>query len=113
MLAKKWDLNKLAEFSQKQGRLSTGEDRSGAKQDLLKTNNFSLAFICLEAGQEIPPRPEPYGVCFYIISGKGVFSVGAERFELTGGKMIYVPADEARGIRSIERLTLLGIQDPH
>jgi len=112
-LAKQWDLNKLAEFSQKQGMLSTMEDRSRAKQDLLKTNNFNLAFICLEAGQEIPPRPEPYGVCFYIINGKGVFSVGSERFELTGGNMIYVPAEESRGIRSIERLTLLGIQDPH
>jgi len=108
-----FDLKKLAGFSQKQGQLNTVKDRQRVKTDLLKTRSFNVVLICLEAGQEIPSRPEPYGVCFYVISGKGAFSVGNEQFELAGGNMIYVPADEARGIQSMERLTLLGIQDPH
>ena len=108
-----FDLKKLAVFSQKHGQLNTGEDRRRVKTDLLETRNFNMVLICLEAGQEIPSRPEPYGVCFYVISGKGAFSVGNEQFELTGGNMIYAPADEARGIQSMERLTLLGIQYPH
>src|SRR4030042_246434 len=108
-----FDLKKLAVFSQKQGELNTVEDRRRVKTDLLKTRSFNVVLICLEAGQEVPSRPEPYGVCFYVISGKGAFSVGNEKFELTGGNMIYVPAGEARGIISLERLTLLGIQDPH
>ena len=112
-MAQVLDLNKLVEFSQKQGLLSTMEDRRRVKKDVLKTSNFNIVMICLETGQEIPSRPEPYGVCFYVISGKGEFSVGNEHFELTGGNMIYVPAGEARGIISLERLTLLGIQDPH
>jgi len=112
-LAKLWDLDKLAEFSQKPGLLSTIEDRRRIKQDLLKTSQFNIVLICIETGQEIPSRPEPYGVCFYVISGKGEFSVGNEHFELTGGNMIFAPAEEARGIKSIERLTLLGVQDPH
>lgn len=112
-LARIWDLNKLAEFSEKQGLLGTVEDRRRVRQELLKTSHFNVVSIYLETGQEIPSRPEPYGVCFYVISGRGVFSVGSEQCELTGGNMIYVPAGESRGIRSIERLILIGIQDPH
>jgi len=109
----KVDVNKLVAFSQKQGLLTTMEDRRRVKQDLIKTSNFNIVLICLEAGQEIPSRPEPYGVCFYVISGKGAFSVGDEQYELMDGNMIFAPAGVARGIKSVERLTLLGIQDPH
>jgi len=112
-LVKVFDLNKLVEFSQKQGLLSAMEDRRRVKKDLLKTSNFNIVLICLETGQEIPSRPEPYAVCFYVVNGKGTFTVGAEQVELNRGGLILAPADEARGIKSIERLTLLGIQDPH
>jgi quercetin dioxygenase-like cupin family protein len=80
---------------------------------MLKTRSFNLVLICLEAGQEIPSRPEPYDVCFYVVDGKGVFTVGDEQVELTRGGMIFAPANEARGIKSLERLTILGIQEPH
>ena len=112
-MAKVLDLDKLVEFSQKQGLLNTMEDRRGVKKDVLKTNNFSIVLICLDAGQEIPSRPEPYEVCFYIIDGRGTFSVGEEKFDLPKGNIVCVPANVARGIKSKERLTLLGIQEPH
>jgi quercetin dioxygenase-like cupin family protein len=112
-MAKVLDLNKLVEFSQKQGLLNTMEDRRRVKKDILKTRSFNLVLICLEAGQEIPSRPEPYDVCFYVVDGKGAFTVGDEQAELTRGGMIFAPANEARGIRSLERLTILGIQEPH
>ena len=112
-MAKVLDLNKLVEFSQKHGQLNTVEDRRRVKTDLLKTRNFNVVLICLEASREIPSRPEPYAVCFYVIDGKGTFTVGNQKVELTRGGMIFAPADEARGILSVERLTLLGIQDPH
>ncbi|MCW4045870.1 MAG: cupin domain-containing protein [Candidatus Bathyarchaeota archaeon] len=83
------------------------------KKDLLKTSNFNVVVICLDTGQEIPSRPEPYAVCFYVIDGRGIFTIGTERVELERGDLIFVPAEEPRGIRSIERLTILGIQDPH
>ena len=112
-MAKVLDLNKLVQFSQKQGLLSTMEDRRRVKKDLLKTSNFNIVLICLETGQEIPSRPEPYAVCFYVVDGKGTFTVGNEQIELNRGSLIFVPENEARGIKSRERLTLLGIQDPH
>jgi len=107
------DLTKLATFSQKKGILNIPEDLLPIKKDLVATKNFNVALICLEKGQEIPLHPEPYGVCFYVINGKGAFNVGNKHVELTSGKMIFAPANEVRGILSIERLTLLGIHDPH
>jgi len=112
-VVKVFDLNKLVEFSQKQGMLSAMEDRRRVKKDLLKTSNFNIVLICLEAGQEIPSRPEPYAVCFYVIDGKGTFNVGTERIELNRGSLIFASANETRGIKSKKRLTLLGIQDAH
>jgi quercetin dioxygenase-like cupin family protein len=112
-LTKVLDLNKLVQFSQKQGLLSTMEDRRRVKKDLLKTSNFNIVLICLESGQEIPLRPEPYAVCFYVVDGKGTFTVGNEQVELSRGGLIFAPADKARGIKSLERLTLLGIQETH
>jgi len=108
-----FNLNEIAELSRKQGSVKIPEDLGLLKKDLLKTRKFNVALICLEAGQEIPPHPEPYSVCFYIINGKGTFTEGIEKFELASGEMIYSQANEERGIQSKERLTLLGIQDAH
>lgn len=107
------DLTKLATFSQKKGVLNIPEDLFAVKKDLFITKNFNVALICLETGQEIPLHPEPYGACFYVISGKGIFTVGKEQFNLSKGKMIFAPVDELRAIRSLERLVLIGIHDPH
>jgi quercetin dioxygenase-like cupin family protein len=112
-VSRTFNLNEIAEFSQKQGSIKISEDLGLLKKDLLKTGKFNVALICLETGQEIPSHPEPYSVCFYIINGKGTFTVGSEKFELAKGEMIYVQANEARGIQSKEKLTLLGIQDAH
>lgn len=106
-------LNELAGFSQKKGLLDTVEERKRVKKDLLKTKNYNLALICLDDGQEIPPRSEPYEVCFYIIDGSGEFTVGDERAHLSKGEILLVPANMARGIKSKGRLILLGIQEPH
>jgi quercetin dioxygenase-like cupin family protein len=112
-LTEVFDLNQLAAFSQKQGLLAQAEDRKQAKRDLLKTSNFNVVLICLKEAQEIPSHPEPYGVCFYVIEGKGIFTVDREQHEVAKGGLIFAPANKARGIRCLERLTLLGIQDPH
>ncbi|MEM3824298.1 MAG: cupin domain-containing protein [Candidatus Bathyarchaeia archaeon] len=106
-------LNELVEFSQKKGLLDTMEKRKRIKKDLLKTRNCNLVLICLNGGQEIPSRPEPYEVCFYVIEGKGEFTVGEEKASLSGGEMLLAPAKVPRGIKSKERLILLGIQEPH
>ncbi|MGQ9624450.1 MAG: cupin domain-containing protein [Candidatus Bathycorpusculaceae bacterium] len=107
------NLSKLVKFSQKKGLLDTMEERKRVKRDLLKTKNYNLVLVCLEADQEIPPRPEPYDVCFSIISGSGTFTVGDEQVDLSSSEMLFVPANTPRGIKSKERMVLLGIQEPH
>ncbi|MGQ9718872.1 MAG: cupin domain-containing protein [Nitrososphaerales archaeon] len=107
------DLNKLVEFSYKKGLLDTMEDRQRVKKNVFKATNFNIVLIFLESGQEIPSRPEPYEVCFYIIDGSGTFSVGEEKYDLSKGNIIFASANVARGIKSKERLTVLGIQEPH
>ncbi len=99
----KWDLIKLAEFS-KTNRI---------KKDIHKTKWFNIVLVCLESGQEIPSSPEPYDVCFYVIDGSGTFTVGNEQVDLRHGGAIFAPANVARGVKSTQRLTILGIQQLH
>ena len=98
-----WDLNELAEFS----------TTERVKKDVRRTRMFNTVLVCLETGQEILPRPEPYDVCFYVVDGRGVFTVGDREAELTSGSMTFPPANVARGIKSTQRLTVLGIQEAH
>ena len=98
-----FDLTKLIEFS---------ENRR-VKKDICGTKMFNIVLVCLETGQEIPPRKEPYDVCFYVIDGQGIFTVGDKTAELTAGSIIFAPANVARGIKSTRRLSILGIQEAH
>jgi len=111
-MPKIFDLSKLAAFSQKKGTLRLAEDLAVVKKNLLCARNFGVGLICLkQVGNS--PHLEPYSACFYFVSGKGMFTVGKEQFELSSGKMALTPAEEIRGIKSLERLVLLGIHDPH
>jgi len=84
-------------------------DRISMKR-LLDAGCFNLALICLDVGQEIPPHPEAYDVVFYVIEGRGVVTVGIEQHTLEAGSMIFSPKEKLRGIRSIEKLSVLGIR---
>ncbi len=83
-----------------------------AKRDVHRGEDFNVLVIGLDRGQEIPVHPEPYNVFFFVVSGKGLFTLHGERLELGAGEMVYSPAGE-RGIVALERLSLLGIQEPH
>ena len=103
MKSEVWDLTKLTEFSKTQR----------VKKDICKTKMFNIVLVCLETGQEIPSRPEPYDVCFYVIEGQGIFTVGDEQTNLKSGSLVFAPANVARGIKSTKRLSILGIQEAH
>ena len=80
-------------------------------KDLLEAGSFNLALICLDVGQEIPPHPEEYDVVLYVIGGLGVFTVGADEYTLEAGSMIFSPKETLRGIKSLEKLSILGIRE--
>ncbi len=102
VLEQKYDIRDFIEF--------VIGDKS--KKDVFKGEHFNIAVICLDSGYEIPPHDEPYDVFFYIVSGKGIFTAGQEQWDAEAGSMVFAPAG-IRGIKCIERLTVLGIQQPH
>ncbi len=83
------------------------------KEDILKTDNFNIVVVCLEKDQEIKPHPEPYAVFFFVMDGKGIFTSEKGEIELNKGDSIFMDTDKIRGIKCIEKLTILGVQDGH
>jgi quercetin dioxygenase-like cupin family protein len=82
------------------------------KSDVFRGKHFNIVVICLDEGYEITPHHEPYDVFFYVISGKGIITAGEKQWDAESGSMIFAPAG-IRGIKCLERMTLLGIQEPH
>lgn len=83
------------------------------KKDLWAPEKFTVALICLQAGVEIPPHPEPFAAFFTVLEGRGVFISGGESVELGPGGAITISANDLRGMRSLEDLVVLGVHDPH
>lgn len=66
---------------------------------------LKVPVICLMPGQEIPPHAGGAGM-FYVLEGKGEFTVGNEKVAVSSGSFIVVSSGETRGIRSSEKLIL-------
>ena len=81
------------------------------KRHFLNAEGFHAALICLKSGVEIPPHPEDYGVLLTVLEGKGIFTDINGKFTLTKNQSIYMKKDEIRGIKAIENLVVLGIQN--
>jgi quercetin dioxygenase-like cupin family protein len=100
--AQKYHINQLRKFL-------SGDK---VKMDVFSGKHFHVVFVCLDDGYEIPPHYESYDVFFYIVSGRGEFTIGEERWSAGPGSMIFSPAG-IRGIKCINRLAILGVQQPH
>ena len=83
------------------------------KKDILQAENFNVAIVSLEKGQEIEPHPEPYAIFFLILEGTAIFTTEHGKFTLSENSSIYYKKNEVRGIKSETKLVLLGIHDPH
>jgi len=83
------------------------------KKDLVRCGWMNAALVCLDAGQEIPPHPEPYGVLFYVIEGVGRMTVGGNVYDVKPGHVVLVPKGGVRGIAPRTKMSLLGVQEPH
>jgi len=82
------------------------------KSDVFKSKHFNVVVICLDDGYEISPHHEPYDVFFYVVSGNGVITAGEKQWHVKPGTMVFAPAG-VRGIKCHNRITVLGIQEPH
>jgi len=81
------------------------------KRHFLNVKGFHAVLICLKSGVEIPPHPEDYSVLLTVLEGKGVFTDINGEFTLIKNQSIYIKKDEIRGIKAIDSLVILGIQD--
>jgi len=82
------------------------------KSDVFRGKHFNVVVICLDDDYDISPHHEPYDVFFYVVSGKGIFTAGEREWPAEPGSMVFAPAG-VRGIKCLEQLTILGIQEPH
>jgi len=96
-----YELSKLVEFS----------SHRILKKDILKAHGFNLALVCLDSGQVIPPHMEGYDAAFLVLDGEGVFTVGEEEIVAGKGSIVMSPKEKLRGIKSVSRLSLLGIRE--
>ncbi len=83
------------------------------KKDLIKSGKFNIVTVYFIKNQEIPPRPEPYAVFFHVLKGKGVFTNKEGKFELGSNQGIFIGQDEIRGIKCLEDMVIMGVQDGH
>lgn len=97
------DFNEGIEFSSKRPKL----------KKMIRSKKFNTVRICLAKDLEIEPHPEPYAVFFYIIEGSGVFTSIDGEFTLNKGESIFIKAKKTRGIKALENLVVLGVQDGH
>jgi quercetin dioxygenase-like cupin family protein len=81
------------------------------KKDLIRMRGSNIVVVCLEAGQEIPPHPEPYAVVFVVLKGEGIITAGKVRHPVKPLHLISVEKDQDRGIRCDQRMVILGIRD--
>jgi len=81
------------------------------KKDLIKTAGSNIVLVCLEAGQVIPPHPEPYAVVFVVLRVEGIITSGSVEHPVRPHYLVAVGKDENRGIRCTRRMALLGIRE--
>ena len=82
-----------------------------AKDPIYVSEKFKVIRISLKSGLEIAPHHGSHPVVFLVLKGKGVFPTDSGEVELSENEYITYSDTEARGMRSLEDLTVLAIRD--
>jgi len=93
--------------------LEFSSGKPALKRIVKSKKKFNIVRVCLEKGLEIEPHSEPYAVFFLVLDGSGIFTNKAGEFKLKKNDFIFIEADEIRGIKCLENLVVLGVQDGH
>ena len=86
---------------------------SRSRKDIWLSPKFTAALVYLESGLEIEPHPEPYSVFFLVLEGREDLHKPRRQLRARPHGSITIEAGEIRGMKSLERLAVLGIHDPH
>ena len=85
------------------------------KNGVFETERFFCDTYCFEPGQSQSPHTHPReDKVYYVIEGRGMFTVGGEERELGPGEIVLAPAGESHGVanRAQERLVTLVFVTP-
>jgi quercetin dioxygenase-like cupin family protein len=85
------------------------------KNSVFETDRFFCDTYCFEAGQSQSPHTHAHeDKVYYVLDGRGVFTVGDEERELGPGEIALAPAGQSHGVanRSQQRLVTLVFVTP-
>ncbi|HVO92186.1 MAG TPA: cupin domain-containing protein [Terriglobales bacterium] len=78
------------------------------KNGLFETDRFFCDTYCFEPGQEQSAHThEGQDKVYYVLEGKGVFSVGNEERELGAGEIALAPAGQKHGVANHSQARLV------
>jgi quercetin dioxygenase-like cupin family protein len=85
------------------------------KNKLFESERFVCDTYCFEPGQSQSPHSHAHeDKVYYVLEGRGVFTVGDEERELSAGEIALAPAGQNHGVanRSPQRLVTLVFVTP-
>jgi len=82
-----------------------------SKDPVYISETFKVMRISLKKGLEIEPHHGSHPVVFLVLKGKGVFPTDSGEVELSENEYITYSDTEARGMKSLEDLTVLAIRN--
>lgn len=74
---------------------------------LYTSDHMRVMILCLDEGQEIAPHNGTCDVLLYVLTGRGVLTIGGEEVVAQTGTVLVIPSRVVRGMRSEERLAVL------
>jgi mannose-6-phosphate isomerase-like protein (cupin superfamily) len=95
-------------------RFAAAQERSAEPwREFLRVPDLSAGIYHLKAGADDTQAPHGEDEVYYCLSGKARLRIGREQFEVSPGRLLFVPArEEHRFERITEDLTLLVVFGP-
>jgi quercetin dioxygenase-like cupin family protein len=76
--------------------------------EFLREPSMSMGLYKLSVGATDPQQPHSEDEVYYVVSGKGAITVGADHYPVETGSIVFVPAhEEHRFVDVEEELTIL------
>lgn len=76
------------------------------------SEKMRAVLFCLLPGQKVEPHTSTSEVFFYVIQGKGTFTLGQNKAELGPSGVAVSPPNEPHGFEANEKLVLLAVIAP-
>lgn len=76
---------------------------------LYASPKVKIPLICMEPGQEIPPHGGHSIGIFYVIEGKGIFTLNDQKIDMKKDMIFVAPEGTSRGMKCVERMVVLAI----